>query len=733
MIRFASILAVLPFMASAEPVTIRSGEHDTFSRLVLSIGTGTEWTIEPSDGSVVVQLTGRSDGFDVTEIFDRIPRDRLSDVTQITPDSLRLVLDCPCDYDAFLWRPGELVVDIVDASIQAETEVLPVVPEIPETTAQTTTALPADSPLRLPNMLILSRPVDANLPMTPMAQRPMSSTNDLAEIEIELAHGIARAASQGFLEPSINRSAIPDPSDAMIDQEQVAQPPTDPPIAIGRPGIGILTAMDRDLALVGAALERSIDQQCLHEDLFQIDAWGDERAFHTQAASLAEALAGEFGEEPREAQETLARLYIHFGFGVEAKSAIAADTASSRSRLILIELAGIVDDYEGDYPIITAQAGCASPGALWAFLVNPTAQEEDARNQIIQQFYALPQPLRSQISPRLARRFVEVGELDAASQLLRAAENSDAGATHEVQSARAAVAEGFNDPDGALTVLLHEAEDNVRTTPQSLIRLIELELEQGLIPSDANLLMAAALRHEHRDTPIAQDLADIEALGRVAIGQYQAALDLIQDREDETVFAILNTTFSAITQQAAAGTFLEFAYSVLPTGLTPETENIVARRLIDLGFPERAIVLLRNPAERDAASNRRYLRAEAAIGIQDFAGAIDSLVGMTDDRARASRARAYEGLGEHRAALAALSPNQAGSTPTLRFRARAWERLTVEDDEVLSSFAQAVLQQPNVDAVETLADRRALLTQSQESRRAVEGLLLRFDGITVQD
>ena len=733
MIRSAFVLMVLPFVASADSVTIRSGEHETFSRLVLSIGAETGWSIEPSDGSVIVQLTGRSDGFDITEIFDRIPRDRLSEVTQVGPDSLRLVLNCPCDYDAFLWRPGELVVDIIDVPVPPEIEGALLAPEAPETMIQTTTTLPADAPLRLPNMLNLRQPAQANLATTPSPQQPMPLTNDLSATEVALAQGIARAASQGFLEPSIDRPANSEPIDSMVAQGQIAQPRQDPPVAVGRPGVGISTAMDRDLALIGAALEQSIDQQCLHEDLFQIEAWGDDRAIHTQVAALAEALTGDFGEEPREAQETLARLYIYFGFGAEAKSVLSTDTASSQSRLILTELAGIIDDYEGLYPLISSQAGCATTGALWAFLVDPTAQEEFVRNQLIQQFFALPQPLRGQISPRLAQRFLEVGEPDAASRLLRFADNSDAGATHEAQSARAMVAESFNDPSGALVVLTHEAEDNVRTTPQSLIRLIELELQQGLNPSEANLLLVAALRHEHRDTPIAQDLADIEAMGRVAIGQYQAALDLIQDREDASAFTILNRAFSAITETAEVGPFLEFAYSDLPMGLTPETENIVARRLIDLGFPERAIAMLQGPAERGAAANRRYLRAEAAIGTQDFVGGIDSLLGMTDERARALRARAYEGLGEHRAALAALNPDQTGSTPTLQFRAAAWERLTVEDDEVLASFAQAVLEPPNIDAVETLADRRAILTQSQESRRAVQGLLLRFDGSTVQD
>ncbi|MGJ8611471.1 MAG: hypothetical protein ACSHWY_10265, partial [Octadecabacter sp.] len=101
--------------------------------------------------------------------------------------------------------------------------------------------------------------------------------------------------------------------------------------------------------------------------------------------------------------------------------------------------------------------------------------------------------------------------------------------------------------------------------------------------------------------------------------------------------------------------------------------------------------------------------------------------------ARALRARAYEGLGEYRAALASLNPDQPDSSPTLQFRASAWERLTVQDDEVLSSFAQVVLDPAGNDAVDTLADRRAILAQAQESRRAVENLLLRFDGTTPQE
>ncbi|HCP82295.1 MAG TPA: hypothetical protein DIT67_12190 [Octadecabacter sp.] len=724
MIRIAILLSLVPFMALADPVTIRSGEHETFSRLVISIGVNTGWSVEPDEDGYVLKLEGRSDGFDTSQIFERIQRKRLRDVQQTAPNALGLRVECACEVDAFLWRPGYLVVDFKDGP-----EPVRVQSNVGFGPLNTATSSPSEgvtiAPLVLPNILHFLPPEIEKNERAPNedAQDP----TDLSATEEALAIGIARAASQGFLEPATVNTGQPEVSIEEPEPELVlAVEESNTPVSSARPGVGISTAMDRDLAQLGIELGRSLDQQCLPADLFEIEAWGDGRAFHEQASALAEALAGEFGEEPREAQENLARLYIHFGFGAEAKLVLAADPAASQSRIVLTELARIIDDYDGDYPAIRAQEGCNTAGALWAFLHHPTQQEENDRNQLIQQFLALPQPLRSQISPRLARRFLDVGDLDAASQLLNAADNQDVSSTHEVQSTRALISESLDNAGAAVAVLSGEAEDSARITPQSLIRLIELELEQGLVPSESNLLLAGALRQEYRDTPIEQDLANVEAAGRIVSGQYQLALDLVQSREDIQAFEIVDQTFAHTAAHAETGTFLEFAFSETPAGLTPATENAIAKRLVDLGFYERASTFLAGDAEREAAAERRYLRAESALGAGEFNLAMDAVLGMTDDRARSLRARAYEGLGQHRAALSALTIDQPASSPTLQFRAGAWERLTVEQDEVLSTFASSVLQPPNETPVATLAERREILAQSQDSRQSVENLLRRF-------
>lgn len=734
MIRWFVLFCLLPLTLSAQPVTIRSGEHETFSRLVIAIGEGTDWAVTPTEGGYLLELTGRAAGFDVAEVFERIPRERLKDVAQRSPDTLFLAVDCPCDADAFLWRPGQLVVDIVDSPLSDQASAM-----IPPLVRPVMGPLPSDAPLRLPNPLEFS--ASPSLPMALVDGVEADRSADQIEASPEvlatqtaLIEGLARAASQGILDAAVTATADPvEPVEKVAVMETPVVEP-EPMVQPQQPGVGITTAMDRDFAAVRDAIEARVEQRCLPADLFQIAEWADERAFHEQAAAMAEALAGEFGEEPREGQDALARLYLHFGFGAEARAVLAADNAQSQARQVMMQLAGIVDDYDEDYALIAGQAGCETPAALWAFLVGATALDDAERNHILQHFFGLPRPLRGQIAPRLARTFIDINDPESAAKVLSAADNSDAEMTHDVQATRAVIAEEMEDQQDAIAILSEEIDDNARATPDSLIRLIELGLGNGIPVKEADLVLAAAMRQEFRDLPIADKLAVAEASGRVSLGQYQAALDLLEGREDEAAHGVIDQAYAHLTQQASAAIFLEFGYRDLPNGLTFETENAVARRMIDTGFPERAVQILRAPAEREAAAERRYLRAEAAIKSGDHVAAIDGLLGMSDQRARALRTQAYAGLGEYRAALSAADQNAAnGSDPTLQFRAGAWERLTIQDDDVLSAFAQSVLVEGADTPSQSLADRRALLAQSQESRRAVEGLLLRFDGGAAQE
>lgn len=729
MIRWLALLICLPLSAWADPVSIRSGDHDTFSRLVISIGEGTGWQVQPTDGGYTLNLNGAVEGFDTSSVFDRIPRDRIAAVTQQTERSLFLAVDCACYADAFLWRPGQLVLDVVEG-------VGPDAVERPRLRPQTTLA--SDVPLRRPETLSLQDALQPEgspliIPSTLQAPPPASPTpnvqsTDLRATEAALLEGLSRAAAQGFLDAAIQPTPTSQPAPIVVTEPEEPRDLPGPPLVVGQPGIGISTAMDRDLALLGDAISEELGQQCLPAALFQIHDWATDQAFHTQVAALAEGLAGEFGEEPREAQDALARLYLYFGFGAEARLVLSADPAISQSRQIMNELADIVDGEDGPFPFIRAQSGCPTPAMLWSFYVDPSPHDAEASLEILQHFFALPQPLRGQIAPSLAQKFIELSDHSTASKIMRAALNMDVENSHDVQATRARIAEEIDDPKEAIVLLEEQADDNARTSPASVIRLIELVLDQGQAPKESDLELAAAMRQEYRSEDIALDLALAEAKGRIERGDYRAALTLVDDREDAGAVDVRNAAYDHLTKNAVASNFLEYAFEQLPDDLSATTQNEMAARLIELGFSERAQGVLSGPADRQAAAERRYLRAEAAIGVQDYDTVIEELLGLSDPRAQSLRSRAFAGMGEHRSALVAARGVEQADSTTLQFRAEAWERLTIEEDEALSTFAEVVLAPDSDRPTNSLADRRAILAQSQESRRAIEGLLQRFDG-----
>ncbi|MBU2992377.1 hypothetical protein Q4555_09295 [Octadecabacter sp. 1_MG-2023] len=744
MIRFALAFMCFPIVVWADSAPIRTGEHETFSRFVIGIGSGTPWSVEQTGSGFLLTLSGHEDGFDTSAVFERIPRERVLNVLQIAKNELLFEVDCDCEADAFLWKSGQLVVDIVSST--------PSVSETENNQPQFQSSQPflvsENSGLELPNLLVLQNaslpPLSLANPVVPTASAAVAfdddapvaqDRTDIAATEAALLEGLARAASQGFLDPNITSHADPEP---VQEDVPVDKPPQNAqsvePVVSGHPGIGISTAMDRDLSAIRDILGAEIGQKCLSADLFQIDQWGDGRALYAQVADLAEALAGEFGEQPLEAQNQLARLYLHFGFGVEARNALASDPAQSQDRLVLLQLAGLIDEYDVETDLIVAQAGCDTSGAMWAFIAQPTEIDEDRKNHITQSFLALPQPLRGQMAPRLARYFTDVGEVEAAAQLLRATDRNDSAGNHETIAVQALVAEHQDHPEEAMAALKEEAEDNGRISPDSLIRLIELGVENESLPDESDLILAAAMRQEHRGTPTADRLALAEAIARVQLEQYQAAFDLLEQRDDQEALDALNFAVIEMTERAEAATFLGFAFEDTPSGLTSHSENLIAARLIEIGFSERAADFLVSPAQREAAAERRYLRAQAAIGVEDYISAIEGLIGLTTSRANELRARAYTGLGDHNAVLSAQSiDNTEVDGATLQFRAEAWDRLTLEDDEALSAFAETVLSRPVEDPIETLFDRREVLSQSQESRRAVEALLSRFDGPIAPD
>ncbi|MEC3861837.1 hypothetical protein VK792_11120 [Mesobacterium sp. TK19101] len=101
--------------ATAATIPVRSGEHDDFTRLVLELPVAMGWALDGSGEALTLRLDQPGHGFDLSTVFDRIPRDRLTGVEQTAPSQLSLTLACPCTAEPFLFRDRFLVIDLKDA------------------------------------------------------------------------------------------------------------------------------------------------------------------------------------------------------------------------------------------------------------------------------------------------------------------------------------------------------------------------------------------------------------------------------------------------------------------------------------------------------------------------------------------------------------------------------------------------------------------------------------------
>ena len=147
MIRLATALLLLTAgagTAEAQPLAVRSGEHPTFSRLVLEPPAGTGWRVGRTPDGYELRLDREGLAFDTRRVFDLIPRRRIAGLEPgKVPSSLSIRLACECYATAFETR-GALVIDVADGLAPAGSPF-----ELPldsQTAAAEAQPLPADSP-----------------------------------------------------------------------------------------------------------------------------------------------------------------------------------------------------------------------------------------------------------------------------------------------------------------------------------------------------------------------------------------------------------------------------------------------------------------------------------------------------------------------------------------------------------------------------------------------------------
>lgn len=364
----ATVVALGPAWAETR---VRSGEHATFTRLVLYLPTVAErWTAQRVDGGYRVDVEPAPAALDTSEVFDFIPRTRISDV-RLRDGNVLIDSTCDCHVSVFTARPDALVIDVRDG---------------PDPSAGATsqrgdagpTTRQADA---LPVHLVLEAYSVADVPPVVTFEVPRARTTPQHGA---LSAAVARAATGGLLNPR------------------------DDGLRLRGPGIETRAASDPP------ARDRSSDVQAKRcaalaplDEITAIDrdtAW---RRIEKSAPSGAELT-----------ERALA--YLSLGFGAEAAADFAASPLPPATALALVRAAHVIDAPPGidRSQRLEAAADCEGVPGLLGIIAAPRDDagdlSETAGRKAVATLSRLPPPLRAHLAPRLEKRLRDAGLNDLA-------------------------------------------------------------------------------------------------------------------------------------------------------------------------------------------------------------------------------------------------------------------------------------------------------------------------------
>lgn len=482
------LVLALSTPVAAQTVSVVGGEHLGFTRIVLQSAQPFDWTLREDGRALRITVPNRSLRADPARIFALVPRLRLADVRLEGPD---LVLDraCDCPATAFVDRPGVLVIDLGDAPGLAPTPV----------------AAPSD-PARAAGAALAQRLTAAAPPPAPGPDVVVIPDATVAGLVAELA----RAVTGGMVAPDPGLGLA---MGARASPVLPAAPPGDP--AALPPNLRLHSP-----AALTPAEDPAPPPDCPAPDTFAFLDGVDPAPFGQGLAQARAAVYGEFDRPNPDGAAGLARFYLTWGLGAEARQTLAAlDPAGTHATLGAA--ADAVDGVASNRARDLAQAGhCPGPVAIFAALAGAPNPILDAQaGALAVGFLRLPAGLRISIGPDLAERLIGAGALEGARIVIDALDRAAEGSP-DLPRLHALMDRARGDLARAGAHLDAPAAPDLAT-----LRLrMQVASESGTTLAAPDLDLAVALAEGAPGTALTQDVITLVIEHHAGAGRMSAAL-----------------------------------------------------------------------------------------------------------------------------------------------------------------------------------------------------------------
>ena len=506
------------------------------------------------------------------------------------------------------------------------------------------------------------------------------------------------------------------------------------------PNVRIRTGSEDPIDPNAAAELPAIDPQpqCPEPWMYAAENWSDGSAFHLQVGAFRATLVGEFDRVDRRAALGLARLYVHYGFGAEARAIVRQFIPDDSAAQAVIPLSHLIESGSISGSLVGfGQCGGSLP--LWAMLdEDPEAPLPPIRSEaILLAFSGLPPHLRRYLGYRVAARFAARGDFSSA------------------EIVRAALAR-ISDPDDPALILsttqtteIEEIEQDVESALADLAISLQPEAAEALVLSiDGHLAReervpldlidtAAALAFELGDHPERRRVKSAEIRAHFANYDFDRGFDELQlaQRADalsaEQKSEAWEMGFERLLRKSEDAEFVGRMFgeeAVLGNEyLSDALKLALAERLLGLGFPRGASALA--PAGSTGEDGLFQARLALAEGDVDRALAVAS---ARDDReAMRFAAELLDRVGRHDDAqdiFAALDSNERAGAQA--WKAGDWARIAETTggradaaQQMLGALSAVESGPPVAEGPPTIARSQRLVDESAGLRATLDALL----------
>lgn len=433
--------------------------------------------------------------------------------------------------------------------------------------------------------------------------------------------------------------------------------------------ISATTVFERDGRAISARIaEPAVPSVCREDEALDVGAWTNGLPLHRQVPPLSRLVVGEFDRPDLQALADLARLYIRFGFGVEAESLLNSFDVTFPDKPLLVDLARAVEGrpvLAGDG--LALDAPCPGRHGLWLAIGGdaPAYRDEAQFAEMQDAFADLPPDLRTLVGPRVVERLLEGERPVEARIILDIVERPAAPRPVELRLAAARVVAAEDRPVEAVEALNGLVEENAHNAVDALAAMVRIALDADIALPERTIVDLRSAALQHRDSPREAELRGLlaEALARRA--QLADAVDeIIKARVDLppsipqldalAVHLLAEADPVVVGASVYGKVILEHADLIGPAARNDPARREIAVRLLDLGLANAALEILAPASDRGNA-RARVLAARAHLRLGDGDAALALLADNRDAEAPALRARALAQTGRFGEALETLS------------------------------------------------------------------------------